>query len=157
MGDYVADYSEIEPIIGRAISATARPTQAQVNTWISRTESMLLGTLRTMGIATSYSSGTDGFKIIQGWVQDAVGGMVRRSHAAVGGDGSNEDGQKEIDAFKALIMDIRAQPDVYGGMLDSGGTPTADSVMCGSHVDDADLDLSASDYAPQIEIEKVRY
>lgn len=157
MGTYVEDYEEIEPIIGRKISDTKRPTQNQVNGWITRVEAMVLGTLRTMGIGTSYDSGSTGFSIIQGWVQDAVGGMVRRSHAAVGGDGTNEDGEREIQAFKDLLKDIREQPDVYGGMLAASGEPATESVMCASHIDDSELDLESDDYAPQREIGTVYY
>lgn len=148
MGAYVADYTEIEPRIGREIkAASAQPTQADVDAWILLAEQRLAGILAAAGISTSFSSGTRGFQVFQDSVADYIAGRVRQAHAAAAGDGGNDDGQDQIarwEAFTMWILDNEKKAALYFG--DSPASHVA------SHVTDTELNLSASDYEAKFTI-----
>jgi len=158
VGTYVANYTEIEPRVGgRAISATVKPTQAQVNQWILEAEAELLGTLAAADIPTSYSSGARGFLILQAWIGNYVAGLFRQAYAAAAGDGGNSDGRQLIEAWASLLKDITLNPDRFGAMLDAGGSAPSGTVLAGDHRSDAALGLTDTSIAPTFTLKGTYY
>lgn len=149
MGTYVASAAEIQPRAGnRAITSTSKPSTTEVSDWIDEAEAEILGALAASSIPTSYASGTRGFRILRGWVGGYVAGLVRVSWAASAGDGGNQDGQRELDDWKARLRMIADDPSRVSAMLSEAGSPASNTSSLASHVTDSSLGLSPSDYAP---------
>lgn len=152
MPSVYAQIVDVAPRIGkRPLNETSSPSSVQVEKWLVEAEAELLGTLEAAGIGTSYVADSRGFVLIRGWVSNYIAGRVRQSHAAAGGDGTNDDGSAQVAEWRALLKLIRDDADGVGVMLSGGSTPAA-TVGLASHVTDPVLGLTESDYSPTFRI-----
>lgn len=146
-------YAQVEHVTprlgGRVVDATTDPSHTAVTTLLDQAEAELLGKLASVGIPTSYATGTQGALILQGWVARYVSGLVRQTHAAAGGDGANDDGRPDIEWWDALFARIDKDPAAISAML--GGSSSSTSLGIGSHATDPALGLSDADVAPTFE------
>lgn len=136
---------------GRPITASSKPSTAQIDSWITETEAVLNSTLLASDIPTG-SFSADATNILKTWVVDRVSGLVRVAWASSGGDGGNDDGQSLLDKFDKLIDDIRIRPMFHGSMLAGGDGPAAARRMLGYQTDNDDaLTIADGDFAPTFE------
>lgn len=132
----------------RTISVGSKPSEAQVTAWITETEALLNSSLRAAQIYSD-SFGADALAILKSWTVDRVSGLVRMAYAAAGGDGANKDGQDLVDAFAALLKEIRMSSSFYGAMLLQGSAPDAARRLRGYVLDNIDdQTVAAGDFAP---------
>ena len=121
-----AQPEDLRPRVGgRDITTTSDPNLDQVEEWIEAAEAMLLNCLTAASITVPTAPTANGFKIMREWVLDYAEGRYRSAMAAAGGDGDNEDGERALDEFKALMQDIRSDKSYYAVLLT--GTAAGDA------------------------------
>lgn len=136
----------------RPLTATSAPSTTDAGNWLDEAEAELFGAIQQGGGPASYTSGSRGALIIRQWVERYVAGLVRETHAAAGGDGSNEDGAELREAWAALLLRLRTNAENVLAMLESdGGLPT-EAIGIGSHTTDGSLALTATDYGPTFKL-----
>lgn len=120
-------YTAISDILARVgnrpIDAVAPPTTTDVTNLLNQGEAKITGLLRSIN-ASLPAPGSEGGLQITAWVADYVSGLVRKSWAAVAGDGHNPDGRQEVADFAALLADIKQKPEFYSAMLNTGSSGT---------------------------------
>jgi hypothetical protein len=107
----------------RLISASSKPTQAEIEAWIAEAQAMLDGTLAScLGASVPY---TDANAILQlkAWICEYAEGHTRMAHASTSGSGANDDGKDLVEHFYGRLSDIQKNPSVYGARLASGSAP----------------------------------
>lgn len=115
------------------ITASSSPDQGEVQEWLDQAEAETRGVLRTIGAPTSYSSGSDGERILRKHVVGFAEGSVRAAWASANGDGDNVDGASLIQAYQDRLLDMQARPSVWAAMLDTGGESPAAARRMRSH------------------------
>lgn len=134
----------------RTLGASTKPSTTNVTTWIGEAEAIIDGILSATGL-TSPCVNTGGIKILRNKVTSYVTGLVKQAYANAGGDGG-DDGQKEIDAFEAFIMELATDSVKWGGILQAGAAGDS-AIKARSHVtNNADsLTVSNGDFEPEYE------
>lgn len=133
---------------GRPFSATTVPSTTQAEAMLDSAEAELLGTLEAVGVSSSYAPASRGFAILQGWIAEYVTGLLRRAMAAAAGDGTNPDGQQQIDEWRDRLRWILDNPSIASSMLEGSGTPEDATPGIESHLTDRVLGLSRENVAP---------
>ena len=134
---------------GRAIDDNADPSKTDVQKMLNGAEAELDGCLEAAGIPSGiddYPADTKGFLIIQKWVAEYVAGIVRESHAAAGGEGTNDDGNLQVLRWESRLTAITQDPDRYSAMLSTSGSATEGTIQLASHVTDDTLALRREQY-----------
>ncbi len=132
MAEY-AQAIDLRPRIGgRDLDATSDPSIDDVERWIDGAESELLATLAISSITPSTDDTTRAHKIINEWLLDYAEGRFRSANAAAGGDGDNEDGEKQIERWEARLKDMRTDSSHYDALLTGGAAGTSSSQVRGS-------------------------
>ena len=121
---------------GRPISATSKPTQAQIETWITDAENQLNGALAAEGLPAPYTAAT-AVSQLKAWVCEYVEGLVRQAHASGSGDGNNVDGAKLIEHWFGRLDDISRNPSKWGGRLAAGAVAAESCHVRGANADGA--------------------
>jgi hypothetical protein len=103
----------------RPISASSKPTQAQIEAWILDATYQIDGALAAEGLPAPYTA-AGAVSQIKAWICEYVEGLVRQAHASGDGDGSNDDGEKLIEHWFARLDDISRNPSKWGGRLAAG-------------------------------------
>lgn len=128
-----ATIGDLKPRIGgRELTSTSNPSTDDVEKWIDAAESMVVATLLAGNITAPTDVAGDGYKIIGEWVMLYAVGNYRSTMAAAGGDGDNEDGERELEDFKELLKDIRGDAPYYAALLTGGSSAAAQSRIRGS-------------------------
>jgi hypothetical protein len=133
MGSY-ASVTDIQARLPDRLDATSKPSLASVGGWIQEAEAMLNGALAGEGLPAPYTDAS-AVLILRTWVCEYVEGRVRMAQAALGGDGSNDDGKDLVDKFFARLQDIGRNASSYGGMLAAGSAPSASVRVRASNAD----------------------
>lgn len=138
MGTYATSSDLVPRIGGRPLTSTSKPSTTQVDDWITEAESQLTAALTAAGIGVPAAL-TDGGNHLKVWTIDFAEGHFRMSHAAAGGDGDNDDGQKLLDKFEERIQDIRTDSSWYDALLNGGASSATSQVARGSTDRDAEF------------------
>lgn len=120
----------------RAIGASTKPSQSEVEAWISQAEAMLNGALAGAGMTTPYTDSA-AVLILRNWVASYVEGLVRMAYAASGGDGANDDGKDLVKAFLDRLDDIAVNAARYDRMLTPSSTADTTTGVRASNLDGA--------------------
>lgn len=133
MGDY-AVIADVQSHLGdRTIGASGIVTTTQVDAWIDQAEREVIGTISAVGGSNDYTADTaHATPIIRHWVATYVSGLARRAYAASAGDGSNEDGNDEIEGWRELLRTIRSDPSFYIQMLANAASSNSNRLLGGS-------------------------
>jgi len=131
---------------GFTLNTTSKPTLAETTQWLVEADAMLNGALLAAGL-TSPNTNAHGVEILKAWTADYAEAHVRMARASAGGDGTNDDGKDQLQAFRDLLLDIRKNPTTYGEMLEGGAAPAAARHMRGYALDNDD-DVDVEDLAP---------
>lgn len=137
---------------GRAITSSTVPSSTDVQAWLDQSEAQLSGLLQAFGITWSYAVNSVGALTIQGWVESYVGGVVRRSWAAMAGSANDHDGEVEIQAWEKLLYQIRSEPEVYGALLNGGSSTTPEKFAAIN----TPGDIPTSDGGPYWRLDKLK-
>lgn len=141
-------------IPGFTLSVSTKPTLAQVTQWLVEADAMLNGALLAAEL-TSPNVDARGVEILKSWACDYAEAHVRMARAGgSSGDGSNDDGESMLAAFRKLVSadpgdnGIMFNGPLYGRMLESGNSP-APAAIRGHVLDNNDgLTVENGDYAP---------
>lgn len=136
---------------GSQISATSRPSLANVDTWLDEAEAELLGAIQQGGgggALADYPANSRGNRTIRGWVERRVAGQVAQAHARSGGEGNNDDGQWDEEQWQNLLQKLRTNSGNIIAGLDASGSEPTDAIGPKSHTNDPVLALSEDDYEP---------
>ena len=149
MGTYVSVAQVTAHIPFRTISASTKPTTAQVEEWIVEGEALLDSALAAIGVTTPVTEAAD-LILARAWVKDYPLGHLIVAFANAGGDGDNDDGELELERFYERYNDITANPAKYAQLL-AGGEGPATSRQVRSHiVDNPDAKTTANgDFLPK--------
>lgn len=143
----MADYASVDDVRsrvgGRILTATSNPSETDVESMLDEAEAELLGCIIALGLAES-SISTRGAKIMRHWLANYVSGWFRISYAAAGGDGGNEDGEKQVEEWLEMKKAMMQSPAFYVNMLGSGTTPD-NAINAKSYVTDNTDGKSISD------------
>jgi hypothetical protein len=143
----MASTEDVAARIGaRPLDESSSPSTTEVSAWIDEAEAELIGTLESVGLATSFAANSRGSLVCRAWISAYVAGLVRRAHAASGGDGANADGQREIDDWRARIQRIVTSPAEVGAVLGGGSGPSS-TTRVSSHV--IDPAVGRTDFTPR--------
>lgn len=104
----------------RTIDANSSPNTTQVDSWIDHAEAMINGALRAGEITETVVTETHAVNILREIVVDYAEGRVRQAYAAAGGDGTNEDGEVQIERFDTTLRDIWSDSARWSAILNLG-------------------------------------
>jgi hypothetical protein len=149
MGSYAALSDVRGRLPGRTISATSKPSQTDVDTWITEGEALLDGVLASIGLSVPVTSPARAVIILKAWTLLYAEGHTRMAFASAGGDGANADGKDLVEQFEAKINWILAHPNDALSQLASGDAPDSARRMRGYVLDNRDgKTVSNGDFAP---------
>ena len=152
MGAYADNTDVVARLRGRTITATSSPSTTDIDAWVVEGEAFLHGALKAGQITAPITDAT-GVIVMGGWATDYAEARTRISFATAGGDSGNDDGEKQLEEFRALIKDILDRPTIYQGMLNSGAPGGENVSRVRGYVlsNDDDKSISAGDFDPHID------
>lgn len=140
--DVRARFSAIE------ISASTRPSEAQVEDWLDEGEATIRAILAAQGIDSStIVYGSDGQIMIRGYVTDLGAGRFVRARIQIRGDDDDETGLDLIRRFDEFAQQLRENVVQVGGELIGGDVGTSQR-HARSHVTDGTQ--TPDEYGPMI-------
>jgi hypothetical protein len=132
VSDYGATYSDVQPRVPTfAISESSEPSTTQVNAWIDEAEAKINNALKAGGITTPVANG-EGVEALKALTIDYAEARVRRA-AVPAGTAEAGEGVAMLEAFEAVLKDMRLDPQGWSAML-GGGSAAADTQRLRSHV-----------------------
>lgn len=152
-----AQVADVKPLIGaRPLGPASVPSEEDVERWLEEHEAELNELLLACGISTDFSK--NGKVLVAKWIARAVAGLVRMAHAAGGGDGQNEDGQKWVDEWNDRLVKIQNDATLFGQMLvgASSSSSTDSASKLRSHVTNHPdgKTVANGDFAPRFTTEE---
>jgi hypothetical protein len=138
---------------GRTISASSKPTLAQVTAWIEEGDARLNAVLARAGVETPVED-AQALVILRSWTMLYAEGRTRMAFASGGGDGTNDDGKDLIAKFDELLQWIRENPTAAAAELSETGSAPDTSRRMRSHVLDNAHGLSVDngDFDPKFTV-----
>jgi hypothetical protein len=154
-------YSSVDPGVvrrlgsrGSQITATSRPTLDDLAEWLEEAEAEALGAIKAGGGPSSFAADSQGARIIRGRVENYVAGLARIAHAAAGGAGNNDDGEKLVEDWKAWLRELKTDSQWLLAQLDANGSEGAGATVLRSHATDTSLGLEDVELIPSFKIRK---
>lgn len=133
----------------RDIEESTDPSDATVEEWIEEGESLLTGALQAGQIVVPVTGAT-GISIMASWAATYAEARYRLALAATGGDGSNDDGEYQLERFEKLLENIEMKPSYYDSVLWGSSNSDNTRKMRGYVLDNSDSkSISGGDFTPK--------
>lgn len=145
-----ATYSDVSARVGRTLSASSAPTQAQITTFITQAEAELNGALEAQGI-TNPVTDSDGISFLAPYVCARAAMFWLQNKDTVT---DQSDASAQIEAFRQewryLTDKIERQPDLVAAMVGHPFDEAAGSGRIRAYQTDNEdgLDIASGDFDP---------
>ena len=157
MRAHVAGGAGLRPRLGSRglqLDATSSPNEDEVELWLDEAEAEAMGAIKAGGGPATLVNDSQAHRIVRGRVEMYVAGLVAFAHARAGGVGTNEDGQKLIDDWKAWLRELKEDSRWMLATLDDGGSEGDSATVLRSHATDRSLGLEDRELIPSFKISK---